>query len=130
MSTAQVANSGIVGSSARIPLSRHSVSSSSEYVDSLGGAYAPPPRDQWHRFDDDAASFDSNPRHRGHHGRFQDNVVSFGGVLVSREVGTTIMQAQAAQDAPSASKVLRPKVMRNHSGKPVSTTRWMPKRVD
>ena len=36
----------------------------------------------------------------------------------------------AAQDAPSASKVLRPKVMRNHSGKPVSTTRWMPKRVD
>lgn len=36
----------------------------------------------------------------------------------------------AANDAPSASKVLRPKVMRNHSGKPVSTTRWMPKRVD
>ena len=99
MSTAQVANSGIVGSSSRIPLSRHSVSSPSEYVDSLGGAYAPTPRDQWHRFDDDAASFDSNPRRRGHHGRFQDNVVSFGGVLVSREVGTTIMQAQAAQGA-------------------------------
>lgn len=38
--------------------------------------------------------------------------------------------SQAAPDAPSASKVLRPKVMRNHSGKPVSTTRWMPKRVD
>jgi len=36
----------------------------------------------------------------------------------------------AGQDAPSATKVLRPKVMRNHSGKPVSTTRWMPKRVD
>ena len=36
----------------------------------------------------------------------------------------------AARDAPSADKVLRPKVMRNHSGKPVSTTRWMPKRVD
>lgn len=33
-------------------------------------------------------------------------------------------------DAPPASKVLRPKVMRNHSGKPVSTTRWIPKRVD
>lgn len=38
--------------------------------------------------------------------------------------------AHAVKDAPSASKVLRPKVMRNHSGKPVSTTRWMPKRVD
>lgn len=35
-----------------------------------------------------------------------------------------------ALDAPSASKVLRPKVMRNATGKPVSTTKWMPKRVD
>jgi uncharacterized phage-associated protein len=31
---------------------------------------------------------------------------------------------------PAAEKVLRPKVLRNHSGKPVSATRWMPKRVD
>jgi uncharacterized phage-associated protein len=44
--------------------------------------------------------------------------------------GTSRRPAAAAQDAPSAGKVLRPKVMRNHSGKPVSTTRWMPKRVD
>lgn len=45
--------------------------------------------------------------------------------------GTVRRSGQVAvQDAPSASKVLRPKVMRNHSGKPVSTTRWMPKRVD
>jgi uncharacterized phage-associated protein len=44
--------------------------------------------------------------------------------------GTSRRAAAVAQDAPSASKVLRPKVMRNHSGKPVSTTRWMPKRVD
>ncbi|MGE3332745.1 MAG: Panacea domain-containing protein [Rhodospirillaceae bacterium] len=44
--------------------------------------------------------------------------------------GTSRRPSAAAQDAPSASKVLRPKVMRNHSGKPVSTTRWMPKRVD
>lgn len=36
----------------------------------------------------------------------------------------------AAPEAPSAGKVLRPKVMRNHSGKPVSTTKWMPKRAD
>ena len=32
--------------------------------------------------------------------------------------------------APAADKVLRPKVMRSHTGKPVSATRWMPKRVD
>ncbi len=44
--------------------------------------------------------------------------------------GASRRAGAAAQDAPSAGKVLRPKVMRNHSGKPVSTTRWMPKRVD
>lgn len=38
--------------------------------------------------------------------------------------------AAATREAPAAEKVLRPKVMRNHSGKPVSATRWMPKRVD
>jgi len=32
--------------------------------------------------------------------------------------------------APSANKVMRPKVMRNATGKPVSVNRWMPKRVD
>lgn len=44
--------------------------------------------------------------------------------------GLARKQSTAASDAPSAAKVLRPKVMRNHSGKPVSATRWMPKRVD
>ncbi len=34
------------------------------------------------------------------------------------------------QEAPAAGKVLRPKVLRNHSGKPVSVNRWMPKRAD
>jgi uncharacterized phage-associated protein len=32
--------------------------------------------------------------------------------------------------APKASSVLRPKMMRNHHGKPVNVNRWMPKRVD
>lgn len=45
--------------------------------------------------------------------------------------GTTRRPAKgSASDAPAADKVLRPKVMRNHSGKPVSTTKWMPKRAD
>jgi hypothetical protein len=38
--------------------------------------------------------------------------------------------AVTTSDAPAPEKVLRPKVLRNHSGKPVSATRWMPKRVD
>lgn len=99
MSTAQVANTGIVGASPRIPLHRNPVATSLEYVESLGGAYAAPPRDQWHRFEDESEPFDDMPRRRGHRGPFQEQVVSFGGVLVSREVGTTIMQAQAAHTA-------------------------------
>ena len=99
MSTAQVSNAGIVGASPRIPLHRNSVASAHEYVDSMGGTYAPPPRDQWHPYDDDFGGFDTTPRRRGHHGPFQEQVVSFGGVLVSREVGATIMQAQASHAA-------------------------------
>jgi uncharacterized phage-associated protein len=38
--------------------------------------------------------------------------------------------AVVASDAPAAGKVLRPKVMRNHSGKPVTAHRWMPKRAE
>jgi len=38
--------------------------------------------------------------------------------------------ATAVSDAPAPGKVLRPKVLRNHSGKPVNVNRWMPKRVD
>lgn len=111
MSTAQVANAGIVGTSPRIPLTRSAVASSFEYVDALGGAYASPPRDQWHPFEDDRESFDTLPRRRGHRGQFQDQVVSFGGVLVSREVGATIMQAQASHTAhatpPFAAEAVR-----------------------
>lgn len=99
MSTAQVANTGMVGAGTRIALSRGPVASTYEYVDSLGETYASPPRDQWHRFDDEAAPFEDMPRRRGHHGRFQDQVVSFGGVLVSREIGAAIMQVQAARSA-------------------------------
>ncbi len=96
--TAQVANAGIVGSAPRIALPRHGVSSAMEYVDSLGGTYAAPPQDQWNRFQDDGDDFETLPRRRGR-GAFQDRVVSFGGVLVSREVGTMIMKEQAAHAA-------------------------------
>ncbi len=99
MSTAQVSNTGIVGAGHRISLPRSPVASTFEYVDSLGGTYAAPPRDPWHRFEDDSAPFDDLPRRRGHQGRFQDQVISFGGVLVSREIGAAIMQLQAAQSA-------------------------------
>ena len=102
MSTAQVANSGIVGGATRIAQSRGAVASSMQFVDPLSGAYAPPARDQAHGFDDQD-DFEPQRRRRRQGGQFQDRVVSFGGVLVSREVGTTIMQAQAATSARTAS---------------------------
>jgi uncharacterized phage-associated protein len=33
-------------------------------------------------------------------------------------------------NAPAAEKILRPKILRHHSGKPVSVTRWVPKRAE
>ncbi len=103
MSTAQVANSGIVGPASRVAQPRSSVASSTQFVDPLSGAYAPPARDQTQGFDDDQEEFSTPRRRRRQAGPFQDQVVSFGGVLVSREVGATIMQAQAAQSLRSLS---------------------------
>jgi len=103
MSTAQVANSGIVGATARIAQPRGAVASSMDFVDPLSGAYAPPARDQTPGFDDDQEDFAPPRRRRRNGGPFQDRVVSFGGVLVSREVGTTIMQAQAANSLRTVS---------------------------
>jgi hypothetical protein len=98
MSTAQVANSGIVGLTSRISQPRNAVASSMQFVDPLSGAYAPPARDQAREFDDDQEHGDQYRRRRRSR-EYNDQVVSFGGVLVSREVGATIMQAQAAHGA-------------------------------
>jgi uncharacterized phage-associated protein len=49
---------------------------------------------------------------------------------LSKRRGGASTGAVTETGAPAAEKVLRPKVLRNHSGKPVSATRWMPKRVD
>jgi uncharacterized phage-associated protein len=57
---------------------------------------------------------------------FEAMIDFYGTQSLSRRRGGAV----AAKDVPSAEKVLRPKVMRNHSGKPVSVNRWMPKRVD
>lgn len=101
MSTAQVANTGIVGTAGRVMQPRHAVASSMDFVDPLAESYAPPARDNTPGFEDEQEAFAAPRRRRRQGGPFQDRVVSFGGVLVSREVGATIMQAQAAQTARS-----------------------------
>ena len=100
MSTAQVANSGIVGTASRFQV-RSPVASSMQFVDPLAEAYAPPARDQARNFDEEAEGGDFRRRRRS--SSYHDHVVSFGGVLVSREVGATIMQEQAAVAARNLS---------------------------
>jgi hypothetical protein len=97
MSTAQVANAGIASGPIRVA-QRLPVATTLEPVEPVIGSYAAPARDQTPRFADEGHEYD-NRRRNSPYGPFQDRVVSFGGVLVSREVGTTIMQAQAATAA-------------------------------
>jgi len=52
------------------------------------------------------------------------------GLTRKKGTGAAAEMGVTPSGAPAAAKVLRPKVLRNHSGKPVSATRWMPKRVD
>lgn len=91
----------------------------------------------WRQFG--AHSVDYLDKMIGRHPPFVDALAVGPGSEISLEAmidfystqGTTRRPAWGGiPDAPSASKVLRPKVMRTHSGKPVSTTKWMPKRVD
>ncbi|MSO73513.1 MAG: hypothetical protein EXQ84_07945 [Rhodospirillaceae bacterium] len=106
MSTAQVANSGMIGATARVSHGRSAVASSTPFVEPLSGAYAPPARDQTPVFDEDFEEFAApRRRRRVYRAPFQDGVVSFGGVLVSREIGTMMMHAQAATSLRSAPPV-------------------------
>lgn len=94
MSTAQVANAGIASGPARVA-QRYPVASTLDPVEPVVASYAAPARDQTPRFADEGYERDHRRRNSSY-GPFQDHVVSFGGVLVSREVGTAIMHAQSA----------------------------------
>jgi hypothetical protein len=95
MSTAQVINSGIVGPVGRAVHPRGAASSSG-FVDPLAEAFSTPARGQAREYEEDFDSGDHYLRRRRRYTPYQDPVVSFGGVLVSREVGATIMQVQAS----------------------------------
>ena len=41
-----------------------------------------------------------------------------------------LRRSDANADVPSPDRVLRPKLMRSHTGKPVSVNRWTPRRVE
>jgi hypothetical protein len=91
--SAQVSNLALVGSAARLSRALAAAGSARQQVDSLEGSGAAPPRDQATQYDA-YDRYDPGTRPRGY-GFVRDHVVSFGGVLVSHEVGATMMQTQA-----------------------------------
>jgi hypothetical protein len=93
MSAAQVINSTMASPAARVALSRGSSATSFQSVDSIDTQFATRGRDDFaarEELDDFEA-----PQQRRRRGEFQEQVVRFSGVLLSREVGTTMVQAQA-----------------------------------
>ena len=92
--TAQVSNLALVGSAARLSRALSLAGSARQQVDNIEGSEAPPTRDNTAQ---NTASYDryDAPAARKRFGSSLDQVVSFGGVLVSSEVGATIVQTQA-----------------------------------
>jgi hypothetical protein len=90
--SAQVANATLVGSAARV--ARAYGASTRPQVDGTWGANAAPGRDQASAYGDDGGRWE--PGARARRAEFQDQVISFGGVLVSLDVGAAIVQAQAS----------------------------------
>ena len=94
MSTAVVANATMISSAARAYGMRSSGATSFQMIDSVDTeSMSTRARDQFRTPDeDDGRDYQRAPARRG---GFIDRVVGYGGVLVSREVGTAIVQAQA-----------------------------------
>ena len=94
MSTALVVNTTAASPAARVANARASVASSIHTVDAIDTeSFAARGRDQAHP-QDEREAFDSSHSRRRFSNREQ--FASFGGVMVSRDVGTAIVQAQAA----------------------------------
>jgi hypothetical protein len=101
MSTAQVANATMASPAVRALGARGNVATHYQSIDEIDtGAMAARGRDE-PRYADDYEEFDVG-RRRQRRGEFQEGVVNFAGVLITREMGTAIMQAQAAVSTAEA----------------------------
>ncbi|MDX2142952.1 MAG: hypothetical protein SFV19_06335 [Rhodospirillaceae bacterium] len=95
MSTAQVVNATMSSPAVRALNARGSVATGYQNIDEIDtGSMAARGRDE-PRSADEGEDFEF-VRRKPRRGEFRDGVISFAGVLVSRDVGTTIMQAQAS----------------------------------
>ena len=94
MSAARASRAGAVSNGARIAQARYAQSLSGEYVEAADGASAIRPiHPHAHPDHGDVRRRESVERRRSV--PFWRPVVGFGGVLVSRAVGTVLLQAQA-----------------------------------
>ena len=93
--SAHVVNATSTAAAAGRVMRAYGSASARQQVDGLESATAAPGREHAHRFYDDEDGTRLEPGQRRRRAEFQDHVSTFGGVLVSLEVGSTIMQAQA-----------------------------------
>lgn len=111
MSAAQVINTTMLSPTTRASAARGSSATSFQSVDTIDTNLAARGRDDFARRDE-LEDFEA-PTQRRRHGGFQDQVVRFSGVLLSRDVGTTIVQAQAYATRHAGPTIAAPQAERN-----------------
>jgi hypothetical protein len=113
MSTATVINSNVAATTHRVSSIRGGGSGATSYksVDAIETDFAAQGREDFRAFND-TDDFDfSRPARRGR--TYADQVVRFSGVFVTREVGTTIVQAQAAYSRQAGPTITPSQAERN-----------------
>ncbi|MBT4740807.1 MAG: hypothetical protein HN793_13410 [Rhodospirillaceae bacterium] len=104
MSTALVSSTTLAPATARVSSVRVGDATSLAYVDALGTSVGARPGDQSVRYDERWSDLQQQHQQPGY-GQQRDRTVRFGGIFVSREVGTAIMQAQAQASLPKTSSI-------------------------
>ncbi|MEQ8510109.1 MAG: hypothetical protein RIF37_00685 [Rhodospirillaceae bacterium] len=103
MSTALVSSSTLASATARIDTTRVGNSTTLGYVDALDQSIGARPGDQALQYDERWSDLHGDKRQNL--GQHRDRSIRFGGIYVSREVGTTIMQAQAQASLPKSTSI-------------------------
>ncbi|NKB45294.1 MAG: hypothetical protein GKS03_13560 [Alphaproteobacteria bacterium] len=103
MSTALVSSTSLAPATARVSSVRVGNATSFAYVDALGTSVGARPGDQSVRYDERWS--DLQQHGQPGYGEQRDQTVKFGGIFVSREVGTAIMQAQVQASLPKAPSI-------------------------
>ena len=111
MSSAQVINTTMSSPASRVNYAQGSGQSTYESVEDVSTNLATRGRDQYAP-DAQLDNFEGPPQRR-RRGTFQDQVVRFSGVLLSRDVGTTIVQAQAVMTRQGAGLMTTMQAERN-----------------